>query len=210
MIKLHRGSAPTFWTRKKVNTWTQRWLAKKCESRLWHWPKRQKTGIDKYAIEVLETWHFNKCAFCEAPLWGGIEIEHFRSKTQCGVAAFVWRNLFLICHSCNLVKGKESHEGCLKPDREDPTDYLWINPISMKLEPRHGISDSAYERAENTIKLYHLDRPELSKAYREYLNLVEPSQTRLQFLAEPTQPFSLMVRSLLAYRNGFSSDVKPS
>jgi uncharacterized protein (TIGR02646 family) len=164
----------------------------------------------------MEAWHHGKCAFCEAPLWTGCEIEHFRAKTRYPLAAFVWRNLFLICRDCNQAKGAEGHAGCLKPDREDPTDYLWVDPISLKVEPKPRISEDARQRAQRTIERYGLDRPELSKAYLRYLQMVFHGtpltdlilQTsdevclglaKLRSLAQPEQVFSLMVESLLTY-----------
>jgi uncharacterized protein (TIGR02646 family) len=174
----------------------------------------------------MTAWHHNKCAFCETPLLEEREIEHFRSKTQHPLAAFIWRNLFLICGSCNRGKGSEDHEGCLKPDREDPADYLWVNPISRKIEPKPGIPEIARQRAATTIVRYKLDRPELKKLYELYLlqemsggpflefarlvyrtsdNDPEPMhqipffRAKLRALNQPDRPFSLMVRSLLEY-----------
>jgi len=226
MIHLQRSPAPDFWTRECVKAWTQNWLDKDCESAKWSWPQYQGKKLNQHAREVMETWHYGKCAFCEARLPGKAEIEHFRSKTRHPLAAFVWRNLFLICRNCNEAKGGENHEGCLKPDREDPADFLWINPISRKAEPKPGISQNARQRAWRTIERYGLDRPELIKLYEAYLlesvldghlwpltGLISQAQganiqtedqiplhiAGLQALAEPNQPFSLMVKSILEY-----------
>lgn len=174
----------------------------------------------------MERWHYHKCAFCESPLWGQSEVEHFRSKTGHPLAAFVWRNLFLICKKCNQSKGSEDHEGCLKPDREDPTNYLWVNPVSLKIEPKPGISAEAHLRATHTIQRYELNRAELKKLYEDYLlksllhghtlpliSLIAQAQKHeqqaakqipsrlagLQALAQPEQPFSLLVKSVLEY-----------
>jgi uncharacterized protein (TIGR02646 family) len=227
MIKLKRGPAPDFWRRERVKKWTKSWLDKNCESKRWAWPQYQKQKINQPACDALEPWHHDKCAFCEAPLSGHREIEHFRSKTGHPLAAFVWRNLFLICSKCNGKKGDRDHAGSLKPDCHDPADYLWINPISLKMEPKPGISPEARQRAIKTINLYQLDRPELTKLYRLYClqrvflagpllhlaRLVVQSpendaemiaqlpfeRARLKALADPSQPFSLMVRSVLEY-----------
>ncbi len=173
----------------------------------------------------MEPWHYGKCAFCEAPLAGNSEIEHFRSKSRYPLAAFVWRNLFLICRKCNQAKGEKEHAGCVKPDCEDPTNYLWINPISRKMEPKPGISEEARERAVKTIRCYDLDRAELTKLYETYLlksffpeqlsliRLIAQTQEHkpeaaeqipshldgLRALSNPNQPFSLMAKSLLEY-----------
>jgi uncharacterized protein (TIGR02646 family) len=147
----------------------------------------------------MEPWHHGKCAFCEAPLWGGREIEHFRAKTSHPLAAFVWRNLFLICRDCNQAKLAGDHAGCLKPDREDPTDYLWVNPVSLKVEPRPGISEGARQRAQRTVERYGLDRPELKKAYEEYLKLISDGAVLSVRLTQGEKPFSLMAQCLLEY-----------
>jgi uncharacterized protein (TIGR02646 family) len=172
----------------------------------------------------MELWHHQKCAFCEAPLLGDREVEHFRPKTRYPLAAFIWRNLFLICGGCNQKKGSETHSGCLKPDREDPAAYLWVNPISLKMEPKPGISEEAHQRAAVTITHYQLDRPELSRLYKDYLYSISREHllpivgfisqtpldqlsaspvllriTALNALSQPEQPFSLFVKSLLEY-----------
>lgn len=224
MIKLHRGPAPEIWTRENVKRWTERWLEKDCESGRWRWPQIGGKRLNEYAYEALDLWHHHKCAFCEIRLTSW-EIEHYRSKMHYGLAAFVWRNLFLVCPNCNRAKGEKEHEGCLKPDRDNPEDYLWVNPISLKIEPKPGISEEAKQRAENTIELYKLARPELSREYEYYLrmhvyvggpgletlrfimrlpesqheNSPEVLQAKLVALTDASQPFSLMVKSLLAY-----------
>jgi uncharacterized protein (TIGR02646 family) len=218
MIKLHRGPAPDVWTRENVKRWTGQWLVKDCDSRRWTWPQIKGRRLNQYAQEALDPWHHGKCAFCETPFFSGKEIEHYRSKTHYPLSAFVWRNLFLICRDCNQNKGEKEHQGSLKPDRENPEDYLWVNPTSLKIEPRPGISEEAEQRALNTIALYKLDRPELSDLYKRYWLLQTTSgvgleilrsvanqqdiapemlRAKLTALMDASQPFSLMTKSLL-------------
>ena len=159
MIKLQRGAAPQFWSRERVKNWTQNWIAKECDSRRWQWPQYNHRRINEYAREAMGEWHYRKCAFCETPLFSGSQIEDYRSKATYPLAAFVWRNLFLICQTCNQQKGDGDHFGSLKPDRENPADYLWVNPYSLKVEPKHNLSDEMHQRAVKTIELYGLDRP---------------------------------------------------
>jgi uncharacterized protein (TIGR02646 family) len=198
MIKLQRGPAPQFWSRKRIKEWTKKWIAKECDGRRWQWPQYRQKRINEYARKTMERWHHNKCAFCETPLFSGTQIEHFRSKVKYPLAAFIWRNLFLICQNCNQRKGERDHTGCLKPDRDDPVAYLWVNPILLKVEPRLGLSDEMRQCAEKTIALYGLDRPELKKLYEEYLKMVQ--RTPVVELAQEDRPFTLMIRSLLDYR----------
>lgn len=203
MIRLQRGPRPDLWTkeRDRVKEWTRRWLTKCMTGRPWVWPQYQKKRLNQYLYEVMAAWHYDKCAFCEAPLYSGVEIEHFRSKARYSLAAFVWRNLFLACQSCNQTKGAEEHKGCLKPDRDDPTHYLWANPIVLKVEPKSGLSAEQRQRALTTIKRYGLDRPELTRLYQRWLERFpgQPSAIR------PEEPFSLMVSSYLAYKSRLTS-----
>ncbi len=198
MIRLQRGSPPPFWTKEHVCQWTKKWLEKREKGREWKWPYYRNKPVSDYLKSALQSWHFGKCAFCEVPLSGGAQIEHFRSKTHYPMSAFVWRNLFLICMACNQKKGGKNHAGCLKPDRENPADYLWIDPILLKVVPKPGISEVARQRAAKTIQLYALDRPELSALYRVYL---ERERDRpLIMLADEKRPFTLLITSLLTYQ----------
>ncbi len=192
MIKLHRGAAPNFWTRENVRKWTDSWLAKNCKSDKWYWPVVEGQGINKYAVEAMESWHYNKCAFCETPLSSGREIEHFRSKTGYPLSAFVWRNWFLICRDCNQAKGSKNHAGCIKPDREDPEAYLRVNRTSLKIEPRLGISEDFHRKAVTTIELYKLNSREKMKLRAYYGQLVFDG-----FGEGAERPFSLMAKSIL-------------
>lgn len=193
MIKLHRGAAPDFWTQERVKKWTERWIAKNCDSSRWSWPQFEGDRINVYAVEAMAEWHHNKCAFCETPFFSGREIEHFRSKTHYPLSAFVWRNLFLICRDCNQAKGADEHEGCIKPDREDPAAYLWVNPILLKVEPKPGISEQFHQKAITTIALYNLDRPELNNLYRQIMSG--------GFGDGDKRPFSLMLESVSNYQS---------
>lgn len=225
MIKLERGPAPDCWTRENVKKWTQSWVVKNNKGTKWAWPQVRGEKINHIACTAMEPWHHHKCAFCETPLDGHREIEHFRSKTRHPGSAFLWQNLFLACRACNEKKGVSAHGSCLKPDHDDPATFLWVNPITRRMEPRPGIPTAARERAEQTIRLYHLDRPELTKLYeahllqiflgRSILSLIqavrrpteaEPGgigaglpfhRSQLKALDDPSQPFSLMVRSIL-------------
>lgn len=198
MIRLHRGPAPDFWIRQQVKTWTQRWLAQGCDSRRWQWPQHNKKRLNHKIRDALRSWHFGKCAFCETLLGQG-EIEHFRAKTRYPFAAFVWRNLFLVCADCNRAKGEQNYQGCLKPDRDDPEMFLWINPITLTVQPRPGLTSAMHQYAEKTIALYQLNRPELTHLYRVHLHMVRLNPAGLSAAAAPSLPFTLLLRSLNQY-----------
>jgi len=225
MIKLSRGEKPTIWTDDNIQRWTENWQKRVAKKTDWSWPQVNKQPINHVATEEMAKWHHHKYAFCERQAPGDLQIEHFKSKQHYPQDAFAWVNLFLSCATCNQTKGEREHEPCLKPDNDDPTAYLWVNPISLKIEAKPGISATAQERANYTIALYGLDRPELRNAYLLYWRTVAlhddpPSIQELtrppvdigwiaQFIldnfpeikrrAQPTEEYSLMVSSLIDY-----------
>jgi hypothetical protein len=95
MVHLERGPAPEFWTWEQVREWTRRWMERGHKSKDWKWPTHDGQTINNQACEAMWPWHHGKCAFCEAPLMGSAEIEHFRSKTNRPRTAYAWYNLFL-------------------------------------------------------------------------------------------------------------------
>ncbi|MGB1250305.1 MAG: hypothetical protein ACPG8W_06710 [Candidatus Promineifilaceae bacterium] len=222
MVKLEREEAPDFWTEEKVQEWTERWQAKECKSKRWGWPQHDKKRLNHHAIEAMEGWHHFKCAFCEKRE-PNPDVEHFKPKTaDNGIHAFTWENLLLSCSDCNTdSKGSKLPENALKPDVDKPSDYLWVNPISLTVEPIPGIDSAARLRAEKTISLFGLDRPELKILYYDHLRhlaqqinppmlsrasitppieltwftqfVIENSETILA-KAAPSEPFSLMVQ----------------
>ncbi|MEM7537125.1 MAG: retron system putative HNH endonuclease [Chloroflexota bacterium] len=225
MIKLSRGEKPTIWTDENIQRWTENWQKRVAKKTDWSWPQVNKQSLNHVVTEAMVKWHHHKCAFCERQVPGELQIEHFKSKQHYPQDAFDWVNLFLSCGTCNGIKGEREHDPCLKPDDDDPSTYLWVNPISLKIEAKPGISVTAKERANYTVNLYGLDRPELRYAYLVYWRTITlhddpPSLLALsnplvdtswvaQFIhdnfpeikrrAQPTEEYSLMVRSLIDY-----------
>lgn len=226
MVKLEREDAPDFWTDEKVQEWTSRWQAKGCESKRWSWPQHNNKTLNHHAIEAMEEWHNFKCAFCERRETKP-DVEHFVPKTAYdGTFAYLWNNLFLSCGTCNTdEKGSQLPENALKPDIDDPSDYLWFNPISFTIEPIPYLDSKAKARAEQTIKLFGLNRPQLKMLYFDHLRQLVPNAqvpplhrdavtppvdlnwfgefvatntTTMSSRSLPSEPFSLMVKYVVA------------
>jgi len=137
----------------------------------------------------------------------------------------------LSCSTCNQTKGEQEHADCLKPDVDDPTEYLWVDPIALKVAPKPGIDLQAKQRAEYTIRLYGLDRPELSRAYLLYwrqaalhqgpppiheltmnhpdidwiAKFIKGNLPEIQTRSLPTEEYSLMTHCLISYVKKLSS-----
>lgn len=223
MIKLERGAAPEFWTDEQVTIWTTRWQA----NTTWNWPTVDGKRLNAHAVEVMRHWHHDKCAFCEARKLKP-DVEHFIPKTaENRQFAFVWSNLFLSCDDCNTdEKGAKHPENAIKPDVDDPEDFLWINPITLKVSARPDLNEIDKARAMKTIQLFGLNRDELTRAYQHHwrvianyegilpfhqvtthppiplgwiTNYVIQNQEMIDQHSASTEPYSLMVKSILRY-----------
>lgn len=234
MVKLERGSTPKIWTKAKVQEWTERWekkLAKESKDKeaarqttaQWTWYRVDGEQINHIATKSLNEWHYYKCAFCEIQNADNLQIEHFYPKSSYPKQAFEWPNLFLICSRCNLIKGVQDPDIGIKPDIDDPSEYLWFSPALQRIIPKPGISIEVKRRAEKTIELYGLDR--MGPQYQLYwhkitlqshpINLAQVSTSSasndwdtihkyihdnypaVEARAKSTEEFSLMVRSVI-------------
>lgn len=203
MIKLKRGNKPTFWTQANVQKWTQRWIAKDHLAKRWQWPIHQGTPINQSLKPNMRGWHYSKCAFCESPL-SGETIEHFRSKTRYPKSAFRWFNLFLSCSGCNTLHAATyDYRHCLKPDRDDPSQFLIISRKTHRVMVRDDLTAAQKQIAQLTIDRYRLNRVELVELRKTYVTnqgqlLGEPIPVeKLRVMSQPDQPFSLLGRYLL-------------
>ena len=143
----------------------------------------------------------DKCAFCESKFahisYG--DVEHFRPKGGCHQAegepllrpgyywlAYHWANLYLSCTLCNqrfkknlfpLQKASRrarNHQGdvaaeeplLIDPGAEDPESL-----IGFREEVPYAVNGSS--RAESTITILGLRRPELAERRRDYLVTVK-------------------------------------
>lgn len=222
MIKLSRSPRPDSITDQLVQKWTNSWCEK--TNQPFKWPQLNKQPLSNLLRKEMEAWHFHKCAFCENAQTG-LEIEHFVSKTQDCHQAFSWDNLFLCCGTCNKAKSNKDSTHAIKPDIDDPELYLEINPLEMRIKPRAGLSEEENARAEKTIGLYNLARPELKRQYQfHWRTIVNPDSEPdfhsrppqiewiLEFVIDnpelikthtkPDRPYSLMMKSFLAYYEG--------
>lgn len=240
MVKLERAEKPDVWTDQNVKRWTKNWQQKidranaSSKKAVWvKWPQANKERINHTATANMIEWHSYKCAFCEVQDASNLEIEHFYPKSKYSAQAFEWVNLFLICKRCNLIKGEDEPEISLKPDVDEPSEYLWYSPALQRIVPKPGISTKAKGRAAKTIKLYGLDRMDLQYQlfwhkitlqsnpinlaqlsinssnidWNSVRNYIQENYPEIEARANPTEEFSLMVRSVI--KNYIPAESKP-
>lgn len=112
-----------------------------------------------------------RCAYCEGAIHHEGHIEHFRRKNahHFPELTFTWTNLFLACRSnkhCGHYKDRPgaapyNPDELIKPDDHDPEEYLHFHS-SGEVRVSNGVtSKQDRHRAEETIRVFHLDSRKL-------------------------------------------------
>ena len=127
----------------------------------------------------LAAMQVERCAYCEAPLFGGGHIEHFRRKNAAHFPelTFYWPNLFLSCDSvanCGHFKDRRNAAAydpkqIVKPDEDDPEVFLYIHSDG-EVRPRSSADHAGKARANETIEVFGLNDPALKDSRRRALN----------------------------------------
>lgn len=119
-------------------------------------PSAEERG---YIWAKLDAMQGERCAYCEASIdRANRHIEHFRQRHRHPQGTFDWHNLF---GSCNRHEHKDScgvypHQDLIKPDVENPEDYLVFTP-NGSVQPRAHLNTRARNRAEQTIRILELN-----------------------------------------------------
>lgn len=136
---------------------------------------RKVPECEEYVINV-------RCAYCEAEIYDGGHIEHFRRKNRSlgfPELTFSWENLFLSCDSnknCGHFKDRDGGDAynpdyLIKPDDIDPDTLLYFHS-SGEARPRNKLSPDDKHRAEETIRVFGLNNGALvgarKKAVKSY------------------------------------------
>jgi uncharacterized protein (TIGR02646 family) len=108
--------------------------------------------------------HDSRCAYCEADISNPerAHLEHFRQRDRFPQGTFDWSNLFGSCkgrNSCGDAKDRcerYDHAVLIKPDEDDPDDYL-VFVSDGTIAVRAGLDDRSRHRAEETLRILNLD-----------------------------------------------------
>lgn len=134
-----------------------------------------------------------RCAYCESAIYHEGHIEHFRRKNKAHFPqlTFDWQNLFLACgshHHCGHYKDRKAAPPydpnlLIKPDVDDPSEFLHFHS-SGEVRVRSGLQQHEIERAEATIRVFGLDKPQLNgaraKSVSSYRKLVNKDLNELE------------------------------
>jgi len=154
------------------------------------------------------------CVYCESKAEKGTHtghIEHFFDKSTHVHLTFDWSNLFGCCPSrlhCGHYKDQELPGGVrrtyntrllIKPDTEDPEDYLQFLP-SGKIESKNGIDTISEQKANETIKALNLDAPSLERSREQQITRFQTQvTTALSFI--DTGDEETIALAMIEYRN---------
>jgi uncharacterized protein (TIGR02646 family) len=177
MIRLRPRPAPPASLTRNKSGWTDRWKQKR-SNRGANWATDHARRI---LIQALSEWAYGKCAFCEScpDATGYLEIEHFVPKSISEELTFEWTNLFSACPRCNRSKGEGEPGGVLiRPDGDNPEEFLWVNPATGELGPAAGLGPQATMRVAETIVAFDLNRGGLMRNRREIYRAIGRSIRR--------------------------------
>jgi uncharacterized protein (TIGR02646 family) len=122
---------------------------------------------EKAAIrQSLEPMQRGLCAYCEAALkaW---HIEHFYPRDRYPQRTFDWDNLFGSCNSAESCGGYKDQKGkpyqphdLIHPCQHHPDSFLFFSQDGQ-VQPRVNLSATDYQRAQETIRVFNLNMPDL-------------------------------------------------
>lgn len=127
------------------------------------WGMQSPTPAERADIRTqLDAMQATRCAYCEAALKEDARhIEHFRQRNRYPQGTFEWSNLFGSCNrddTCGKHKddcGSYKHVDLIKPDIEDPDDFLVFDPQGG-VHPKADLTPQAHHRAQETIRILNL------------------------------------------------------
>lgn len=104
----------------------------------------------------------HRCAYCECNIENcDRHIEHFIQKGRVPAETFNWANLFGSCcisGTCGSLKdrvGTYNHAHVIKPDIDDPDDFL-LFVSDGTIQPLEGLTAGQEERANTTLRVLGL------------------------------------------------------
>jgi uncharacterized protein (TIGR02646 family) len=165
-MKMERPQQPD-WLKINYKKWGIRFKKKLANPTLKNdfiWATYQRKKVNTILLPILRDSTKKHCAFCDDKIKKGT-IEHFRPSSKCPRLSYVWHNLFPCCSDCQEKRNEFTKE-LLKPDKPEYkfSNYFLYNSISGMIEINPRVNEKDQKKAEETIRIYKLNRPELIEA----------------------------------------------
>jgi uncharacterized protein (TIGR02646 family) len=163
---------------ENAEKWNAQWaeLRRKQPGAQFKWYKLGKRPAREWALPPLREMNQSHCSFCDTfPIADrAIEsIEHFKPKSREEFygEAYTWTNLYFCCNFCQMFKAEQWDENLLRPDDPDYEflRYFEFDYTTGAIRPSLTASPERQKRADITIQLYGLDRPEKQRERRREL-----------------------------------------
>ncbi len=146
-----------------------------------------KEADKKKIVEELLKSTDNHCAYTDKKIDISIaEINYFKPKTVDSDLALEWNNLLVVEPYTNRIKSNQYDDKLLNPSEEDYDfdRYFIIDFESAQIFPNPYSSKSDFERADTTIKILGLNRPDL---VRDRKSLTEQYLSRYSIFKEKAE-----------------------
>lgn len=116
-----------------------------------------------------------RCSFCTQNIINfdtEMTVEHIRTKTESPDKIFQWSNLLCSCKTCNDKRWTSSYD---KNKYLDPTKFANIEEffeynVEGEISPNKKMTQEQQEKASYMIKKYGLDRVDLNKKRKKFLD----------------------------------------
>ncbi|MFZ4633883.1 MAG: hypothetical protein ACOYNO_06720 [Saprospiraceae bacterium] len=149
--------------------WNRQWTQKKTRnnSAVFLWYKHHNQQVNHLLLPILKGQTQEHCSYCDAfPLrLGDQTIDHFCPKGNPSFyhLAYQWSNLYFACAHCQMAKREQFSVLMLRPDDISYSfeRFFVYNYNLHELEPNPAASYSDQQHAEETIKIFKFNHPDM-------------------------------------------------
>ena len=175
MIEMKRGSLPAGLA--KTNRKFKMAIAGMSKEEAYAFYDNNKGKYKYNTYETTERFKkmtYERCSFCTQCIQNfdtEMTVEHIRTKRDYPKKIFQWSNLLCSCNTCNGIRGTSplDSDKYLDPTKvENISQYFEYNNQGEIL-PNKKMTKEQQEKADYMIKKYKLDRPDLNKKRKKFM-----------------------------------------
>lgn len=117
---------------------------------------------------------FGRCSFCSkciSDFFDEMTVEHIELKKEKPNKIFEWNNLLCACRSCNTKRSIKKYidDRYLDPTKIIDIDRYFKYNLDGSIEANNCLSSEEVKKVEYMIELYELDRVDLRKRRRSFI-----------------------------------------
>ena len=167
------------------------------------WKKWKGKPVNQYLMEPLSTMTDNRCAYCDwFPMDCGTiaTIDHFKPKAIYHKEAYHWPNLYLSCSKCQDKDvgdlSEAQFEKLIRPDAPEYSFerfFIYYKHLTGEIEANPAADEDDRNRAELTIRVFHLNAPGQTTARKRMLAQFSKLDEESQKEHRQDQPFRYLL-----------------